>query len=75
MKYYSFLIGCFLGVQVVAQVNCEAYKYYGDSLKYKACQKAMQIKVLYQFSKEYKMALDESLKIDPTLKNRSDVNQ
>lgn len=51
---------------VFAQPNCEAYKYYGDTLKYNACKKAMEIKGHYQFSKEYQTALDESLEIDPT---------
>ena len=49
-----------------AQPNCEAYKYYGDTLKYEACKKAVEIKGHYQFSKEYQTILDESIKIDPT---------
>ncbi len=51
---------------VFAQPNCEAYKHYGDTLKYEACKKAMQIKGHYQFSKEYQTVLDESIEIDPT---------
>ena len=49
-----------------AQPNCEAYKYLGDTLKYEACKKAMEIKGHYQFSKEYQTILDESIEIDPT---------
>lgn len=51
---------------VYAQPNCEAFKYYGDTLKYEACLKAMEIRGHYQFSKEYQMTLDESIEIDST---------
>ena len=65
MKY--FFIGIF-GVSFLfapAQ-NCEAYKYLGDTLKYKACKIAKKRAGHYQFSKEYQIALDESLEVDPT---------
>jgi tetratricopeptide (TPR) repeat protein len=52
--------------RLFAQPNCEAFKYYGDTIKYKACNKAMEINGLYQFSKEYQIILDESIEIDPT---------
>jgi len=51
---------------VYAQPNCEAYLYYKDTLKYKACKKTEQIEGLYQFSKEYQQILDEAIAIDPT---------
>jgi tetratricopeptide (TPR) repeat protein len=66
MKYFHLLILLFPFLTVFAQPNCEAYKYYGDTLKYNACKKAMEIAGHYQFSKEYQTVLDESLKIDPT---------
>ena len=66
MIHFSPLILLLLFLSAFAQPNCEAYKYYGDSLKYEACKKAMEIKGHYQFSKEYQTALDESLEIDPT---------
>lgn len=66
MKSFSFLIWLLPISLVFSQPNCEAYKYYGDTLKYKACKKAMGIKGFYQFSKEYQTVLDESLEIDPT---------
>ena len=44
MKYFYFLILLFPFSTVLAQPNCEAYKYYGDTLKYEACKKAMEIK-------------------------------
>ena len=66
MKYFYFLILLFPFSTVLAQPNCEAYKYYGDTLKYEACKKAMEIKGHYQFSKEYQTVLDESIDIDPT---------
>jgi tetratricopeptide (TPR) repeat protein len=49
-----------------AQPNCEAYKYNGDTLKYKACKKAEEIKGHYQFSRIFQQKLDEAIKIDST---------
>ena len=66
MKYFNLLILFIPFSSVFAQPNCEAYKYYGDTLKYEACKKAMEIKGHYQFSKEYQTVLDESIDIDPT---------
>lgn len=66
MKCFNLLILLFSFSRVFAQPNCEAYKYYGDTLKYKACNKAMEIRGHYQFSKEYQTILDESIEIDPT---------
>lgn len=66
MKNLSLIILLFSFSGVFAQPNCEAYKYYGDTLKYEACKKAMEIKGHYQFSKEFQTILDESLTIDPT---------
>ncbi|WP_121666525.1 tetratricopeptide repeat protein [Mesonia aquimarina] len=66
MKYFNLLIVLFPFSSVFAQPNCEAYKYYGDTLKYEACKKAMEIKGHYQFSKEYQTVLDQSIEIDPT---------
>lgn len=50
----------------LAQPNCEAYKYFGDELKYKACKAAEKRAGHYQFSKAYQEALDEALAIDST---------
>lgn len=66
MKYYSILLSIFSVSIAVAQPNCEAFKYYGDTLKYEACKKAMEIKGHYQFSQQYQTILDESLAIDST---------
>lgn len=66
MKNFTFLILFLSACSAFAQPNCEAYKYYGDTLKYEACKKAMEIKGHYQFSKEYQTVLDESIEIDPT---------
>ncbi|WP_019039399.1 tetratricopeptide repeat protein [Psychroflexus tropicus] len=66
MKYFNLLMLLFAFSSSLAQPNCEAYKYYGDTLKYEACKKAMEIKGHYQFSKEYQTVLDESIEIDPT---------
>ncbi|MBX2871090.1 MAG: hypothetical protein KTR30_03295 [Saprospiraceae bacterium] len=51
---------------VLAQPNCEAYKYFGDELKYKACKAAEKRAGYYQFSRKYQEALDEALAIDST---------
>lgn len=66
MKYFNLLILLLSVSSLFAQPSCEAYKHYGDTLKYKACNKAMEINAHSQFSKEYQTVLDESLAIDPT---------
>ena len=60
-----FLIFCF-SLPLLGQPNCEAYKYYGDDLKYKACKAAEKRQGHYQFSKKYQQALDEAIRIDST---------
>jgi len=66
MRLLIFLI--FLGVNTfaLAQPNCEAYKYFGDELKYKACKAAEKRAGYYQFSRKYQEALDEAIAIDST---------
>ncbi|MDO6761812.1 hypothetical protein Q4566_16510 [Tamlana sp. 2_MG-2023] len=66
MKYFNFLIVLISFSSVFSQPNCEAYKYFGDTLKYEACKKAEQIKNHYQFSKKFQKILDESILIDST---------
>ena len=66
MKNFNLLVLLFSFSSVFAQPNCEAYKYFGDTLKYKACKKAEQIRSHYQFSKEFQEILDESISIDST---------
>jgi tetratricopeptide (TPR) repeat protein len=66
MRKFSLLTLLLSFSSVFAQPNCEAYKYYGDTLKYEACNKAIEINGHYQFSKEYQTILDESIEIDPT---------
>ena len=63
---YLLLITLFLWHSISLAQNCEAYKYYGDTLKYEACKVAKKRAGHYQFSKEYQIALDKSLKIDST---------
>lgn len=63
---YSIFITLFLCYSFSLSQNCEAYKYYGDTLKYEACKVAKKRAGHYQFSKEYQIALDKSLKIDST---------
>src|SRR5690606_11486794 len=66
MKIFNLLILIFISQFLTAQPNCEVYKFSGDTLKYKACKKAMEVSGHYQFSKEYQTILDEAIKIDPT---------
>lgn len=66
MKNLNVLLFLISFSSLFAQPNCEAYKYYGETLKYEACKKAEEVKGHYQFSKEYQTVLDKSLEIDPT---------
>jgi len=67
MKYFlTLIISLFFLIKMNAQPNCEAYKYYGDTLKYKACKKAEEIKGHYQFSRKFQQKLDEAIVIDST---------
>lgn len=45
--------------------NCNAYKYYGDTLQYEACQYVENAGRYYQFSREYQEIYDQSLSICP----------
>lgn len=63
--FYSILFTLFFFCSY-AQPNCDAFTYYGDTLKYKACKKAEETKGHYQFSKRYQEILDESIAIDST---------
>jgi len=65
-KIFFLTLFTFLFLVIYSQPNCEAFRYYKDTLKYEACKKAEQIEGLYQFSKEYQEILDESINIDST---------
>lgn len=67
MRKYLFLIPLlFLFSKTNAQVNCEAFKYYGDTLQYKACKLVENIDEKHsQFSKEFQEAYDEAIEICP----------
>lgn len=45
--------------------NCWAFKYYGDTLQYRACLIAEKAQKYYQFSKEFQEIYDQALKICP----------
>lgn len=49
--------------------NCDAYKWEGKLLKYRACIKAKETKGYYQFDRRYHEALDAAIKIDSTYDN------
>ena len=67
MKYiFILIISLLFLVKISAQPNCEAYKYYGDTLKYKACKKAEETIEYYQFSRTFQQKLDEAIEIDST---------
>ncbi|CAI9679624.1 MULTISPECIES: tetratricopeptide repeat protein [Elizabethkingia] len=49
-----------------AQINCEAFKYYGDTLQYKACKLVENIDdKYYQFSREFQEKYDKAIEICP----------
>ncbi len=66
MKKIFSILYLFITAQLYAQPNCQAYKYFGEDLKYEACTVAEKRNGHYQFSKEYQIALDEALAIDST---------
>lgn len=59
---------CFilLYINIAAQPNCDAFKYYGDLVKYEACKAAEKRRGHYQFSRKYQEALDDAIAIDST---------
>jgi tetratricopeptide (TPR) repeat protein len=63
----NFILACiFLSLTFAFTQNCEAYKYQGDTSKYKACIIAKERAGHYQFSKAYQTAMDQALEIDST---------
>ena len=66
MKVSMYIILIFLSGHLIAQPNCEAFKHYGDLLKYEACKAAEQRNGHYQFSRRYQEAVDKALLIDST---------
>ena len=66
MKLLHLLVFVMIYIGAFSQPNCEAYKYSGDTLKYKACKVSEKRRGHYQFSREYQEALDEALAIDST---------
>jgi len=66
MKLFLLIIFLLTFLKIYAQPNCEAFKHYGDELKYKACKAAEKRNGHYQFSRKYQEALDDALAIDST---------
>lgn len=66
MKYFFATFTLFFCCNTYAQPNCNAYLYYGDTLKYEACLVAERRAGHYQFSRAYQEALDDALAIDST---------
>lgn len=66
MKNILTILSLLLLCKVNAQVNCEAFKYYGDTLQYTACKLVENIdEKHYQFSKEFQEAYDKAIEICP----------
>ena len=67
MRKYLFLIPLFFLVcKTNALVNCETFKYYGDTLQYKACKLVENIEVKHnQFTREFQEAYDKAIEICP----------
>ncbi len=68
-RIFTLLFLTSLASLALAQVNCDAYKYMGDTLKYEACKEAEKRAGHYQFSYEYQHALDNAIEIDSTFSN------
>ena len=63
---HSITIFLLLPILSMAQPNCNAFLYNGDTLQYQACKLVEGIdKKYYQFSKEYQEVMDEALRICP----------
>ncbi|WP_313387077.1 hypothetical protein [Chishuiella sp.] len=65
MKKFLNLFFIFTFIQGIAQPNCNAYKYLGDSLQYNACKLIENVNYYNQFSREFQELLDQSLDICP----------
>ncbi len=66
MRILLIFVLVVVSASLVGQPNCNAYKYSGDKLKYKACKAVVKVKGHYQFSRAFQEALDEALAIDST---------
>jgi len=66
MKYSFLLIIAILFNSVYAQLNCDAFKYNGDTLQYEACRLVENIdNKYYQFSNEFQKTYDKAIEICP----------
>ena len=62
MKQFIIFLSIFFLHNLNAQVNCEAFKYYGDTLQYKACKLVENIDdKYYQFSREFQESYDKAI--------------
>jgi tetratricopeptide (TPR) repeat protein len=55
----------FLPSLAFSQINCDAFLYMGDTLKYKACTLTETASEHYQFDREFHKIFDEAIKICP----------
>ncbi|MDO5617130.1 MAG: hypothetical protein Q4G16_13110 [Cruoricaptor ignavus] len=66
MKQFLIFFSLFFLFKINAQVNCEAFKYYGDTLQYKACKVVENIDEKHsQFSREFQELYDKAITICP----------
>lgn len=66
MKRFIFFLLLFFFHNLKAQLNCEVFKYHGDTLQYKACKLVENIdNKYYQFSREFQETHDKALEICP----------
>ncbi|WKV12480.1 hypothetical protein [Marivirga harenae] len=66
MKLYLSFFFLAFSYNSFTQPNCNYFLNEGDTLKYEACLQTENAKGHYQFSKEYQIAMDKAIKIDPT---------
>lgn len=66
MKFVIIFFASLIFSHLHSQPNCNAFKYYGDTLQYRACKMVEKIDDKhYQFSKEFQQAYDRAIEICP----------
>lgn len=66
MKYIFIIIASLLFSKYNAQPNCNAFKYYGDTLQYKACKMVEGIdEKCNQLSREFQESYDKAIEVCP----------
>lgn len=62
----TLILSLFILNNIHAQLNCKAFLYLGDTLKYNACKKSQETHGHYQFSQLFQQKMNEAVEIDST---------